>query len=138
MAIEAFKSLTPNLMVDDVNETVNFYRDILGFNVLILMPETGVADWAMLEQGNVKIMFQKKASLIEEYPVFAKQTFVSGGAMILYIEVPKVRELFEQLKGKAKLVRELSKTCYCMTEFAIQDNNGFVLAFAEREQVCKK
>jgi len=34
-----FKKLTPNMMVDDVRESVKFYTDILGFTLNMVVPE---------------------------------------------------------------------------------------------------
>ena len=44
----ALNSLTPNLMVNDVEETIEYYTDILGFTLLMTVPETGKLDWAMV------------------------------------------------------------------------------------------
>ena len=41
----ALKKLTPNLMVEDVNETVTFYQDVLGFALLASVPEEGQFNW---------------------------------------------------------------------------------------------
>ena len=35
----ALKKLTPNLMVEDANETMNFYQDVLGFTLMTSVPE---------------------------------------------------------------------------------------------------
>jgi catechol 2,3-dioxygenase-like lactoylglutathione lyase family enzyme len=38
------KKLTPNLMVEDVNRTVAFYQEVLGFELLTSVPEEGQLD----------------------------------------------------------------------------------------------
>lgn len=43
-------SLTPNLMVRDVNATVDFYKQ-LGFEIIQSVPDKGVLDWAMVGPG---------------------------------------------------------------------------------------
>ena len=43
----ALKKLTPNLMVEHVNDTVTFYKDVLGFTLLASVPEEGEFNWAM-------------------------------------------------------------------------------------------
>ena len=53
----ALKKLTPNLMVEDVNETVTFYQDVLGFALLASVPEEGQFNWAMMQHDAVEIMF---------------------------------------------------------------------------------
>ncbi len=116
-------------MVEDVNQTIDFYKTILGFEVLATVPETGQLNWAMLKQGDVEIQLQLRASLTEELPVFKDKAI--GGALTLYIGVEGVKELYERLKDKVTLVQDMHTTFYGTQEFAIQDSNGFVLSFAE-------
>ena len=49
-------------MVDDVNKTVAFYADALGFTKVMSVPEEGELRWALMENGSVQIMFQKITS----------------------------------------------------------------------------
>ena len=35
------KSVTPNLIVEDVNKTTEWYKEILGFEMIMSVPETG-------------------------------------------------------------------------------------------------
>ena len=44
------KKMTPNLMVEDVNNTIAFYKDILSFELLATVPETGQFNWAMMRR----------------------------------------------------------------------------------------
>ncbi|KAA6335992.1 hypothetical protein EZS27_015829, partial [termite gut metagenome] len=36
-----YQSLSPNIGVKSVNETVKFYTEVLGFQLLMSVPETG-------------------------------------------------------------------------------------------------
>ncbi len=123
------KSLTANLMVADVNETIDFYRDVLGFQLVMSVPEGGKFDWAMMSNGGAQIMFQAIGSVTEEYPAF-KDTEV-GGSLVLFIVLEGIDEFHESIKDKAKIVVDLHDTFYGMREFSIEDNNGYVLTFAE-------
>ena len=123
------KKLTPNLMVEDVNQTIDFYTSILGFEVLATVPETGKLNWAMLKRGDVEIQLQLRASLTEELPIFKDKAI--GGALTLYIGVEGIEELHERLKDKVAIVQDMHTTFYGTKEFAIQDPNGFVLSFSQ-------
>ena len=123
------KNLTPNLMVENVNQTVDFYKNVLGFDVIATVPETGQFNWAMLKQGGVEMQFQQRASLTEELPIFKDRPV--GGTLTLYIGVEGVKELHERLKDKVTIVQAMHSTFYGTQEFAIQDINGFVISFAE-------
>ena len=123
------KNLTPNLMVEDVNQTVDFYKNVLGFDVLATVPEMGQFNWAMLKQGGVEMQFQLRASLTEEIPSFKDKAI--GGALTLYIGVEGIKELYERLKDKVTIVQDMHTTFYGTQEFAIQDCNDFVISYAE-------
>jgi uncharacterized glyoxalase superfamily protein PhnB len=123
------KKMIPNLMVEDVNSTIVFYRDVLGFELLTTVPEAGQFNWAMMRRDGVEIMFQTRTSLAEEVPVLGDRAM--GGALTFYTEVEDVQSLYTDLLGKVAIVQDMHKTFYGTREFAIQDCNGFVLAFAE-------
>jgi uncharacterized glyoxalase superfamily protein PhnB len=123
------ESLAPNIFVRDMNATIAFYED-LGFEKIMSVPETGNYDWAMLSNGNVSFMFQTYGSLGDALPEVSRK---DGGSLLFYIRLKGIRAFHDKIKTKAKVIVELNKTFYGATEFAIVDNNGYVLTFAEDE-----
>ena len=123
---------TPNMMVEDVNATVEFYRDVLGFNLVMTVPDSGRFDWALVKRDEVEVMFQTRASLSDELPLFEGQAI--GGALTFYIKMDGVEELYETLRPRVTVVKDLNPTFYGTREFSIQDCNGFILTFAEGGQ----
>jgi uncharacterized glyoxalase superfamily protein PhnB len=123
------ESLSPNIFVKDITKTIAFY-ELLGFKLVTSVPEEGNFVWVMMACGNVTIMFQTFESLGDELPAISRQ---SGGSLLLYIQTKEIRKLHERIKDQVKVVKELSKTFYGATEFAIEDINGYVLTFAEDE-----
>jgi len=125
------ESLSPNIFVDSMDETINFYKSI-GFQLAMTVPETGdKLVWAMMTNGNVTFMFQSFESLGDELPQINRQ---NGASMLLYINIKKIREYFELIKDKVTVLKGLEKTFYGATEFSILDNNNYVLTFAEDEK----
>lgn len=124
------ESLSPNIFVKDINKTIDFYKQI-GFNVVATVPDQGDLVWAMMSCGKVTFMFQTFESLGEELPIISRQ---NGGSLLLYIQTTEIRKFFEQIQGKVNVVKGLEKTFYGATEFSIEDNNGYLLTFAEDEQ----
>ena len=134
------KKLTTNMMVEDVNRTVDFYNDILGFEFVMAVPENSqevvttrqkdqVLDFAMMKCGNVEMMFEDISgnnSLFKGMDI--------GGSLTFYIEVDNIKELYGTLKEKVEVVKELHITFYGMEEFYIKDCNGYILAFAEKQE----
>lgn len=126
-------SLTPNLMVNDVEQTIEYYTDILGFTVLMTVPETGKLDWAMVKRNDVVIMFQTKKSLSSELPRLAGEK--PGGGLTFYIKVDRITELHEELfNNEVEIISELESTFYNTIEFSVVDLNGYVLTFSEEEK----
>lgn len=121
---------TPNLMVKNVRQTVDFYTKVLDFNVIGLVPESGDdLVFAIVQSGNVMFMFQEENSLKEEYPQLAK--YPQGGGLTFYIHVSDIHGLYEKLKGKVTIAKEMHETFYGSTDFAIQDCNGYILTFSQ-------
>ena len=50
-------SLTPDIFVKSINETIKFYEH-LGFEVVMTVPEEGNFVWVMMTCENVSFMFQ--------------------------------------------------------------------------------
>jgi uncharacterized glyoxalase superfamily protein PhnB len=128
-SIYPMKSVSPNLYVDDINATVNFYKQ-LGFTVTATVPDEAPFIFVMMTCGEVIFMFQTMESLGNELPSILRQR---GGSIMLYIQTSDIRNYFEQIKDKVKVLKGIEKTFYGATEFCIEDNNGFVITFAEDE-----
>lgn len=121
---------TPNLMVRNVRQTVDFYTTILGFKLVGAVPESGNdLVFAIVQSGNVMFMFQEENSLKEEYPQLAK--FPQGGGLTFYIHVSDIHVLYGKLKEKVTIAKEMHETFYESTDFAIEDCNGYILTFSQ-------
>src|SRR6476660_7717959 len=123
------KSVSPNIFVQDMQQTISFYKQ-LGFQVVTTVPQEGDPAWAMMVCGAVTFMFQTFDSLGEELPDIKKE---NGGSLLFYIQVREIRKLHDRIKDHAEVIKSLEKTFYGATEFSIKDNNGFILTFAEDE-----
>jgi len=122
------ESLSPNIYVKDVKKTMDFYLK-LGFNPVMTVPEDAEEPvWAMMQNGNVTMMFESVQSIEGRLPEISRQP---GGSLILYIKVQDVNALFESVKDQVTVLQDPHKTFYGATEFMIQDCNGFVLTFAD-------
>jgi uncharacterized glyoxalase superfamily protein PhnB len=115
--------------VKDVNKTLDFYTNVLGFELLQTVPEKGTFDWGFVKSGNVMLMFQKDTSIKAEYKEL--ENYEKGGALILYIQVEELQKLHETIKDKTNVINPMHKTFYGANEFAIMDINGFILTFSD-------
>jgi uncharacterized glyoxalase superfamily protein PhnB len=126
------KQLTPNLMVEDVGRTIAFYREILGFELQMTVPEQAPFAFAMMRREGVALMFQSRQSLSENVPALAG--IAIGASQTFYIEVSDILHLYEELRGKVELVVDLHTTFYGTQEFYFRDLNGYILSFSEAVQ----
>lgn len=122
--------ITPEIVVEEVNKTLVFYEEILGFKRVMTVPEEGIYDWALIEKNNHEIMFQTKSSLAKDIPSINKSPI--GNSMMLYIEVKNVDEFYKEIRKKVEVLKELHDTFYGSREFIIKDCNGYILIFSER------
>ena len=127
-----FNRLTPNVMVADVAETIAWYEDVLDAGELARMPpESEDPEWGQVEFGDVWLMFQTRDSLADDVP--ALEGTEMGGSLTLYVDTDDALAVHERAVTQgATVVQELRETEYGRREFAIEDPNGYVLAFGEK------
>lgn len=125
-----FNKLTPNLMVESIEEALEFYRDVLGFNVVHTVPGDDSLNFAILNHGNVELMLQARKSMREDVPQVAE--LEGSPPLILYLDVDGIEELHDRIQDKVEVLLPMRKTFYGMNEFYVRDPFGFFLGFAER------
>lgn len=123
-------------MVEDVDTTLEWYKKILDTQEIVKIPSAAnpkKSQWALIQCGDVQLMFQLRSSLTEEIPVFKGVTI--GASLTLYVEVDNVQKLHDDLKSKkVEFVQEMHTTFYGSKECAIKDCNGYVLAFSQPKE----
>lgn len=113
-----FISLQPILWTTDLDSTLDFYRENLGFETGEHNEEIG---WALLVNGETSLMISRP----NEHMPFEKCNFTGS----FYFTVDSVDALWEKLKDKVKVCYGIEDFYYGMREFAIFDNNGYILQF---------
>lgn len=114
------RELTPMLRTRDLEGTVEFYTGTLGFECGELNQEWG---WASLRRDGVEVMLARP----NEHEPFERPVFTGS----LYIRTDDVDALWEQLRERAKVCYPVEDFEYGMREFAIYDNNGYLLQFGQ-------
>ncbi|MCM1052791.1 MAG: hypothetical protein NC483_02270 [Ruminococcus sp.] len=124
-----YESITTNIMVKNVSETIKFYEERLSFEKILSVPEEGeTLNFAILKKDNISIMFQEQKNLLEEYPSLKSEEIIP--TFTLFITVKDVTKIYDELNGIVTLAAPLHKTFYGKDEFAIFDNNGNVLTLS--------
>ncbi|TQO74702.1 VOC family protein [Vibrio cholerae] len=121
---EYWNPMVPELSVSDFNNSLSFYRDLLGFKV---RNQRENPDFAYLELERVQIMIEQ----------VHQSVWITGS-----LEAPFGRGVnFAHSRLKAaqvELFRELSETWYDIggklsgqREFLVQDPDGYLLRFSQ-------
>ncbi|HET7217379.1 MAG TPA: VOC family protein [Vicinamibacterales bacterium] len=125
------KSLTPNLIVSDVERSLAFYRDVLGFTVAAMVPDQAPYVFAIVQAGPVRIFLNAPEPAVAEYPAFKGRPI--GGTLTLFIDVVNIRQVHDDLKGKVSIVMPLEHKWYGVTEFAFEDPDKYLITYAEQD-----
>ena len=131
-----FKKLTPNLVVSSVEASINFYRNVLGFQLGGTFPGAPPYVFGSVVSGaggadGVEIFFNDQRSVTEDYPALSTKPI--GGSLTLFIEVVGIEEILTAVtKSGAKITMPLKEQFYGMREFAFEDPEGWVITMAER------
>ena len=122
--------VSPNIYVNDIQYTIQFYK-LLGFEIIDSVPgESGELIFVLMKSGNVCFMFQTFESINGMLPAIRRE---DGGSLLLYIKIKGVNQFYEYLKDKVTILQPINKTFYGATEFSILDNNNYMVTFAEDE-----
>ena len=128
-----FNKLTPNLLVANVERSLAFYIDTLGFERGMTVPEQSPFVFASVTSGPVEIFFNDAATAVKEYPGFAGKPLGATGS--IYIELGgsgTIDALHDRIKGRVTITMPIVTQFYGMREFAMADPDGYVITFAQR------
>ena len=134
------QSITPNMMVKDVTQSVEYYTQILGFELFMWVDFDKQADFdgihegveyafAILKSWEYELMLQSEKSLEDDLPFLNK--WYENSSVALYLKIENIEEYFHSIKDKVEIARPLKNTWYGMKEFYVKDINGYILWFAE-------
>lgn len=121
--------ITPNLVVADLERSLAFYRDVLGFTVLTTVPDASPYVFAVMQSGAVEIYLNAPEPAMAEYPAFKGRPI--GGTLTLFVQVDDVRAAHAALQGRVQIVMPLETKWYGVTEFAFVDPDGYVITYAQ-------
>jgi uncharacterized glyoxalase superfamily protein PhnB len=125
----SLKQLTPVLIVEAVEPCIRFWVDRLGFSVTNEVPgPDGKLIFASVQLGSVEIMYQTRASVVEEQPGVARD--LMGHSVALFITVDDLDQVEKSLSG-APVVKPRHDTFYGSTEIYVKEPGGNTVGFAK-------
>src|SRR5208282_2175509 len=124
------KKLTPNLVVRNVEASLKFYREILGLEQAISVPEQSPYVFASVSNGAVEIFFNDQKTVAAEYPQLAANI---GASLTLYMEVDSLQAVLDRVqKAGARISTPVTEQFYGMREFALEDVDGYTITIAQK------
>lgn len=120
-------SLTPLITVEAIEPCLPFWTDRLGFELIATVPHGDAIGFAMMQKGNVEIMYQSRASVADDVPGLLDD--FGTGKTPLFIKVDAIDPVVEML-GDAEVVVERRTTFYGMDEIFVKAPCGTVVGFA--------
>jgi uncharacterized glyoxalase superfamily protein PhnB len=131
-----FSDVTPNLIVTDIDRSIAFYRDVLGFSVVTTVPDSAPFVFAWMRRDDVSVFLNTAGSVKEALPDLAARAVGGTNTMFMIVEAETPAEgidaLFDLVKSKARVVMPLKDQFYGMREFGIEDPDGYVIFAAQR------
>src|ERR1039458_5212490 len=124
------KKLTPNLVVRNVEASLKFYREILGLETAITVPEQSPFVFASVSNGSVEIFLNNQNTVAAESPRLAATI---GGSLTLYMEVDSLQAILDRVqKAGARISMPVTDQFYGMKEFAFEDQDGYTITIAQK------
>jgi catechol 2,3-dioxygenase-like lactoylglutathione lyase family enzyme len=114
-------SVLPVLRVTDMDQSVQFYGQVLGFEVVWRAPIDEGGENCMLRSGQVDLLLST-GSHLGEPPAFTGT---------LYFSAAGTAELYEAVREAVEIVWPLSQMADGTSEFGLRDPDGYVLAVTE-------
>jgi catechol 2,3-dioxygenase-like lactoylglutathione lyase family enzyme len=122
--------ITPILIVDDIEPSLDFWVMKLGFEKTVEVPEGAKLGFVILQKEGTEVMLQSRASVRKDAGSAVADEILAAGSH-LYIEVESLSDALERVKGADVLVPERT-TFYGMREIWVREPGGNVVGFAAR------
>jgi len=123
-------SLTPLLQVYDMPRSAAFYRDVLGFEILMQSQPGEHFHWALLRLGEAELMLNDIFESDDERPANLDPSRIIGhGDTTLYFACDDVDEAWKDLRSKDVMVAKPVIRDYGMKQITVIDPDGYELCF---------
>jgi uncharacterized glyoxalase superfamily protein PhnB len=124
------KKITPVLFAEEIEPCVKFWVERMGFQKISEVPAGNKLAFAMLQKGNVELMYQSFASADADKDAGAISPLIRKGPTFLYVEVDSLDDTIAAIKG-AEVVMPVRTTFYGAKEISVKDPAGHFVTFAQ-------
>jgi uncharacterized glyoxalase superfamily protein PhnB len=117
--------ITPVLVVDNIEKSLPFWVERMGFEKTVEVPEGDRLGFVILLRDGAELMLQTIESVKKDQP----QLEGLPGAAALFIEVEDFADILKRLEGYSVTIPE-RLTFYGMREIGVRDPDGHLAVFA--------
>ena len=122
--------LTPVLIVESIEKSLQFWVDRMGFTKTVDVPEEDRLGFVILVREGAEVMMQTLSSVRKDEPKFAPEGVQTKGC-VLFLEVEDFADVKSRLDGYPIHMPE-RVTFYGMREIGVAEPNGHTVIFAAK------
>jgi len=122
--------LSPTLAVRNMKETIEFYKNALGFKMGMVFPDADNPEYADLSKDGMVLMFIPA----ENVGIGSEEKL--GIGVNFYMEIDgDIDEYYTELKNRGvKIAVDIKDEPFGIRDFTVEDINGYQLTFNQRLQ----
>jgi uncharacterized glyoxalase superfamily protein PhnB len=125
--------ISPTLAVRNMKQTIQFYKDSLGFKMGMAFPDADNPEYADLSKDGMVIMFIPAKNV----GIGSKQKLGVGVNMYMQID-GDIDEYYNELKSRSvKIVVDIKDEPYGIRDFTVEDIDGYKLTFNQVSKAVK-
>lgn len=137
--MSGFTGCTPYFEVFDMVQSVAFYRDVLGFEVMFASPEVETAEgrfshFVNLRQGKAGLMLNTAYDSNERPPDRSEARWAGCSHIHLYIDCDDVAAFHAEATARGLNTAPPSRTGYGYLGFSVSDPDGYRLTFHQAQE----
>ncbi|HUP51400.1 MAG TPA: hypothetical protein VM198_02905 [Longimicrobiales bacterium] len=130
------KKATPLLTVESIEPCLPFWIEKLGMEVTVTVPHGDAIGFAILQKGDVEIMYQSRASIEADLGTSGAPKNLgrelSGSTSTLFVEVERLDDVIGALGDDVDVLVPRRQTFYGMDEIFVRPPCGTVVGFAAK------
>jgi len=125
--------ISPTLAVRNMKQTIQFYRDSLGFQMGIAFPDADNPEYADLSKDGMVIM------LVPTQNVGVSVEASLGTGVNLYMQIDgDIDEYYNELKNRGvKIIVDIKDEPFGIRDFTVEDVNRYKLTFNQVSKAVK-
>jgi uncharacterized glyoxalase superfamily protein PhnB len=121
--------ITPVLIVEEIEKSLPFWIDRMGFMKTVEVPEGDRLGFVILVRDDAELMLQTVTSVLNDAPQFAPKA--QSNNVGLFIEVNDLDDILRRVQGYPIALPERT-TFYGMREIGLFEPGGHTVIFAAR------